>query len=481
MLSKLPWLGPLIVFGLVVFVHELGHFLAAKAFGVYAPRFSIGFGTAILRKRFGETEYILAALPLGGYVRMASRDDEATAFIEGGSEEGAHRPETDKSYDPNGMVPFGPRPVPAHRWFESKPLWQRLVIMLAGVTMNIVLALVVATALIKSEGRRITETRAIGAVDSVSWAPELRRQLVVGDTIVSVGGQTVATWNDVQQQISSAPDSLLAIRTQRGTIVLPAGAAHSVRRADLVNALVPFLPPVIGKVERGTPAWRGGLRAGDSLVAVGGTPMRTWMDMTAIVSASPGKPVAFTVARSGEVHSLTVKPESTQTRNPATKATTYRGMIGVTLKDVSRHEPIGLAEAASAGWRGTWASTGMVIGAVRDLFTGRAPVSQLGGLITITTASVAAARDGATQLFALLAFLSINLAVMNLLPIPILDGGQIVMNIAEAVKGSPFSMRTRENIMRVGLLAIGLLFVVVTFNDLRRLAGAARDLLTRVF
>ena len=101
--------------------------------------------------------------------------------------------------------------------------------------------------------------------------------------------------------------------------------------------------------------------------------------------------------------------------------------------------------------------------------------------VTITTASVAAARDGATQLFALLAFLSINLAVMNLLPIPILDGGQIVMNIAEAVKGSPFSMRTRENIMRVGLLAIGLLFVVVTFNDLRRLAGVARDFLTRVF
>lgn len=479
MLSKLPWLGPLIVFGLVVFVHELGHFLAAKAFGVYAPRFSIGFGTAILRKRFGETEYILAALPLGGYVRMASRDDETTAFIEGGSEAVARRPENDKSYDPNGMVPFGPNPVPAHRWFESKPLWQRLIIMLAGVTMNIVLALVVATALIKSEGRRITETRAIGAVDSVSWAPELRRQLVVGDTVVSVAGHSVATWNDVQQQIATAPDSLLSIRTQRGEIVLSAGAPRSERRADLVNALVPFLPPVIGKVENGTPAWRGGLRAGDSLVAVGGRPMRSWTDMTAIVSTSPGRPLEFTVSRKGETRTLVVKPESTQTRNAATKTTTYRGMIGVTLKDGSRREPIGLGEAARAGWRGTWASTGMVIGAVRDLFTGRAPVSQLGGLITITTASVSAARDGATQLFALLAFLSINLAVMNLLPIPILDGGQIVMNIAEAVKGSPFSTRTRENIMRVGLLAIGLLFVVVTFNDLRRLAGAARDFLTR--
>ena len=481
MLSKLPWLGPLIVFGLVVFVHELGHFLAAKAFGVYAPRFSIGFGRALLRKRFGETEYILAALPLGGYVRMASRDDEATAFIEGGSEEGAHRPESDKSYDPNGMVPFGPKPVPAHRWFESKPLWQRLVIMLAGVTMNIVLALVVATALIKSEGRRITETRAIGAVDSVSWAPELRRQLVVGDTIVSVGGHSVETWNDVQQQISSAPDSLLAIRTQRGDVVLPAGAPRSKRRTDLINALMPLLPPVIGTVENGSPAWRGGLRAGDSLVAVGGKPMRTWTDMTAIVLASPGRPLDFTVSNRGATRALTLKPDSIPDQNRVKKTTTHHGRIGVTPQDVSHREPIGLGEAARAAWRGTWASTGMVIVAVRDLITGRAPVSQLGGLITITTASVAAARDGAAQLFALLAFLSINLAVMNLLPIPILDGGQIVMNIAEAVKGSPFSMRTRENIMRAGLLVIGLLFVVVTFNDLRRLAGAARDLLTRVF
>ena len=481
MLSKLPWLGPLIVFGLVVFVHELGHFLAAKAFGVYAPRFSIGFGTALLRKRFGETEYILAALPLGGYVRMASRDDEATAFIEGGSEEGAHRPENDKSYDPNAMVPFGPRPVPADRWFESKPLWQRLVIMLAGVTMNIVLALVVATALIKSEGRRITETRAVGAVDSVAWAPELRSSIAVGDTIERVGGQRVSTWNEVQQRIADSPDTVLTIGTQRGEVTLAAGPARSDRRADLINALVPYLPPVIGKVVSGSPASRAGLQPGDSLVTVGGKPLVTWMDMTSVISASPGKPVEFVVARPSGPTTLTVKPDSTPVANPSSKATSYRGMIGVMVKDASRREPITFTDAARAGWYGTWASTGMVVGIVRDLVLGRVSVSQLGGPIQITRASVDAARDGATRLFEMLAFLSINLAVMNLLPIPILDGGQIVMNIAEAVKGSPFSMRTRENIMRVGLLAIGLLFVVVTFNDLRRLAGVARDLLTRVF
>ena len=132
-------LAPILVFGLVIFVHELGHFIAAKAVGVYAPRFSIGFGPALFRKRRGETEYILAALPLGGYVRMASRHDAETAFLEGGNEEQSARASDDPEYDPNAMIPFGPKPVPENRWFESKPLWARIVIMIAGVVMNVVL------------------------------------------------------------------------------------------------------------------------------------------------------------------------------------------------------------------------------------------------------------------------------------------------------------------------------------------------------
>src|SRR6185436_16654575 len=129
-------LAPILVFGLVIFVHELGHFLAAKAMGVYTPRFSIGFGPALWRRRRGETEYVLAALPLGGYVRMASRHDEATAFLEGGSEEKTARSTNDPGFDPNAMIPFGPNPVPENRWFESKPLPARLFILFAGVTMN---------------------------------------------------------------------------------------------------------------------------------------------------------------------------------------------------------------------------------------------------------------------------------------------------------------------------------------------------------
>ncbi|HEX6058605.1 MAG TPA: site-2 protease family protein, partial [Gemmatimonadaceae bacterium] len=141
--------GIVVVFGVVIFVHELGHFLAAKAVGVYAPRFSIGFGPTLWRTRRGETEYVLAALPLGGYVRMASRHDDATAWIEGGGEGGHGEPtvggdgaaklaqeDYPEGWDPEAMRPFGPKPIPEHRWFESKPLWARLVILLAGVTMN---------------------------------------------------------------------------------------------------------------------------------------------------------------------------------------------------------------------------------------------------------------------------------------------------------------------------------------------------------
>src|SRR5262245_22816970 len=129
-------LAPILVFGLVIFVHELGHFLAAKAVGVYAPRFSIGFGPTIFKFRRGETQYILAWLPLGGYVRMASRHDAETAFLEGGAEESSKPSEGDKSFDPNAMVPFGPKPVPENRWFESKPLWARVVIIIGGVVIN---------------------------------------------------------------------------------------------------------------------------------------------------------------------------------------------------------------------------------------------------------------------------------------------------------------------------------------------------------
>jgi regulator of sigma E protease len=398
----LTWLAPILVFGLVVLVHELGHFMAAKWLGVYAPRFSIGFGPALWRRRFGETEYVIGALPLGGFVRMASREDEATAFLEGGSEEsrvpavgasssptitGEHhavaaRP---KDWDPEAMIPFGPRPVPEDRWFESKPLWGRLIIMLAGVTMNAVLALVVSTGLFVGYGR-------------------------------------------------------------------------------------PYIPAVVDSIVAGRPAERAGLERGDSIIAVDGTPVRRWDQVTERISASAGRELALDVIRDGRTVTVRVTPEL---RSDTSDIGTLEqvGRIGAGAPRRLARESLSLGESAVAGWHATWNMGTSVIRVVGGLISGQVSMSQLGGPITIGRVSVEAARSGLEPLWSLIAFLSINVAVLNLLPIPILDGGQILLNLAEAAKGSAFSARTREYIMRAGLVAIALLFALVMFNDVKGLIG----------
>src|SRR6476620_2535079 len=219
----LIWLAPIIVFGLVIFVHELGHFIAAKALGVYAPRFSIGFGPALYRRRRGETEYVLAALPLGGYVRMASRHDAETAFIEGGAEgESDGLKPGDAGYDPHPLLPFVPTPVPENRWFESKSLAARLFIMIAGVVMNVLLAFVVLTGLAMIYGEPVVATRVVGAVHPLATAPALA-QLQAGDTILAVNGAAVRTWSDIAEHIHATAPGTVTLATSRGQIAIPVG------------------------------------------------------------------------------------------------------------------------------------------------------------------------------------------------------------------------------------------------------------------
>jgi regulator of sigma E protease len=379
----LAWVAPLFVFGIVVFVHELGHFLAAKAVGVYTPRFSIGFGRALLRKRWGETEYILAALPLGGYVRMASKDDEATAFIEGGSETAT----TDvarkgERMDPDVMMPFGPKPIPPDRWLESKPLWARLVILFAGVTMNIVLALVVTTGMLAHYG---------------------------------------------MPYVSTTADSL-----------------------------------IVGK-----PAAIAGLRAGDSIVAINGAPLASWDSLVARISESAGKEMQLDVLRGNQRTVIAVTPLADTATSPVTYKIEQVGRIGIVPRQGTH--PVGMSEAVRRGWNVTWGMAGSVIQTLRGLVSRRVSTSELGGPIMIATASVQAARGGLQNLLVLIALISVNLAVFNLLPIPILDGGQIMVSLLEAAKGSAFSATTRDYILRAGLAAVLLLFALVTYNDLRRL------------
>src|SRR5215212_3947780 len=208
----LSWLAPIIVFGLVVFVHELGHFIAAKLTGVYAPRFSIGFGPALLKKRFGETEYVLAALPLGGYVRMASREDEATAFLEGGSENSAVVQTPKDGFDPEAMIPFGPKPIPESRWFESKPLPVRLVIMLAGVTMNALLAYGIYVGLLLHSG--MPTPVPVAAVVNPG-KPAALAGIQAGDSIATLNGRPLSNWEMLLDTIGASAGRRLELGVVR--------------------------------------------------------------------------------------------------------------------------------------------------------------------------------------------------------------------------------------------------------------------------
>ena len=375
------WLAPLLVLGLVVFVHELGHFLAAKWAGVYAPRFSMGWGSPLWSFRRGETEYALSWLPIGGYVRMASKEDETAAVLEGGGE--APEAERSRHWDEHSMIPHGPLPIPPDRWFESKRLFPRIVILLAGVFMNIVLALTVSTGIVGYYGKG-------------------------------------------------------------------------------------YLTPVVDSTAVGRPAAVAGMLAGDSVVAIDGKPVTRWDEVLDAVSAAPGRPITLEVARGPARIPLTMTPESQEiTTADGDKRTV--GRIGVAVKQHVIRTPVSFGEAVVGGWNVTWTMAGSVLKVLGNLLTGNVSVSQLGGPVEIARSSVAAAQNGAENLWGLIAFLSINLAVLNLLPIPLLDGGQSLMQVAESAWRKPFHPMVKEWYARIGLVAIGALFLTVTFNDLKRL------------
>jgi regulator of sigma E protease len=367
------------------------------------------------------------------------------------------------------MIPFGPKPVPEDRWFESKPLWARIVIMIAGVVMNTVLAIVVATMLAFHYGQVVYPSTVVGSVREMADAPALSR-LQPGDSIRAVNGSPVRTWNDVRKEILASSDTL-AITTQRETVRVPLSRKGATAE-QVADGLVYFLAPVIDSVFPGDPAALAGFRHGDSIVAVAGQPVHSWSDMVAHVGASPNQPVVFVMRRGAATETLTVTPKAVSEPDPITGHERTVGKIGAGARDPSVRQTLEFGAAFAWGLRITRTNAGAVFKVLHDIGVGTVSVRELGGPVAITRASVSAARNGIDELFYLIALLSINVAVLNLLPIPILDGGQILINVLESAKGRPFSMRTREYILRFGLFAIALLFAIVMYNDTR--AGFAK-------
>jgi regulator of sigma E protease len=445
----------IVVLGVLIFVHEAGHFIAAKWAGIYVHRFSLGLGPPIpwLTFKRGETEYSISWLPLGGYVKMASREEDiGSSALEGGA--------------PSA-------PVPADRVFEAKPVWVRMIVILAGVAMNALFAWAVFSFLAYKNGLQVDPVTTVGRVveDGLPPQAEALKRINPGTRIIRINGDTVASWDQVVASLVNTPETVVRLELSDGSrIVLPIHPDALDQRLKTAQALQPYRAPVVGQVLPGTPAAQAGIQEGDSIVAVSGRQVAQWYDLVEVLQSSPGKALTIEAMRGEEPHSFDVTPYPDSIADLEGKKRVV-GRIGVTVGAGYISENLTLGQAIIEGWLATVRSSTQIVRTVRGLFTGRIPGSTVGGPILIGQLAGESARMGLDTFLGFMALISINLAVLNLLPIPVLDGGQFLFLLAEAVIRRPLPMKLRERLTTVGLVMIVLLMGLAFSNDIRRLFG----------
>jgi regulator of sigma E protease len=441
-----------VVLGPLIFVHELGHFVVAKAVGIQVLRFSIGFGKPVVAWRRGETEYWISWLPFGGYVKMAGLEDEGlTGTLEGGK----------------AQVPVDPA-----RAFDRQPLWKRTLVIVAGVTMNLVFAFLMYAGIAGTVGAPELASTQIDSVMArlLPRGTEALASLKFGDRIIRVNGDTVRSWNAILDRLLTGSTELrleVAERREPIEVRLPDGALAT--RQAVVQALVPLTPPRLGFLEPGRPALRAGLQPGDLLLRANGDTLRSWSDVLHTVWRHPRQPLRFDVLRGASVLPVTVVPDSqTETDSTSPRPRIY-GAIGAAPDPPTIHvrEPLGRALVSGAGE--TWARTRVVLGFLKGLVLRQVSPREVGSILTVGQISGQAVRLGLDWLLTFMAFLSINLAILNLLPIPVLDGGQLMFLIAEAVRRKPLSVELRTRLTQLGFVVLIAIMILALTNDVLRL------------
>jgi regulator of sigma E protease len=446
-------LATVIVLGVLIFVHELGHFGAAKLVGIEVQRFSIGLGPKLFGFRRGETEYVLSAIPLGGYVKMGGMDDEVMERIEG------------------GVVP---ERVPSPRDFDRKPIWARTLVISAGVIMNMIFAFAVYSFVAARWGIPEYASTRIGMVvaESLPAGTESLADVEPGSRVVRIDGEETRNWGDVATGLYTAepgPLSIDLVDVSR-TVTIDVPADESARLA-LAGALQPWLEAGVGSVVPGSPADDAGLEGGDRIVSVGGAPVASWWDLVREVESRPGQRVEFTLSRGGRelVRAVNVAAEEESRAG----ATVTVGKIGVGPPNSEMtYTRAGLGGALVHGYRETVAVTGLILGFLKDLVTGGISPRSVGSIVTIGEASGQAAQAGFEVFLRFMALFSVNLAVLNLLPIPVLDGGHLLFLGIEAVRGGRgLSVQQRLAWSNVGFIIIVGIMLWALSNDFLRLVG----------
>lgn len=423
--------------GILIFVHELGHYLAARASGVTVERFSMGFGPRILKFTRGATEYAISAIPFGGYVKMA------------GMEQPAEGDETD----------LGPNT------FLGKRIGIRALIVAAGPVTNLIWAVLVATGLLLFTGIQTLGEPVIGEVKEGS--PAALAGLLPRDLIVSVGGMNVASWEDVVRQAAEDEDGSVDLVVNRGgdpgvvaEITLVVAADEETGEFDL--GLTAYVPPVVGDVLSGGPADRAGMRAGDLIVSVDDVEVESWNELGGIIHESLGDELTIVWERDAELMSTVVVPEEGEEPVGTTDVRTV-GRIGIMRPfEIKR---LGPGEAVVTAVLFTAGSLRMIVEFFVGLVTGQVSGSMVGGPIKVIQLASESARWGATSFFAFMAFMSLNLFLINMLPLPILDGGHLLLMALEKVRRRGLTERQLMAWQQVGLVFFVGLMVFLLVRD----------------